>query len=202
MADPAAAVTRAIARGVRAARAAQGWSLETLAARSGVSKGMLVHIEQGRTNPSIGTLCRLADALGTTLSRLVETSELPLARVVRAGEGACLWRSEHSPGRGVLLVGSEPPSSLEMWDWTMHEGDSYGGESHIPGTRETVSVLRGSLEIQVADESIELHRGDSAVFAADRTHTYRHTGKGELHFVLAVAQPHVGARTPPTEEPA
>ncbi|WP_416071874.1 helix-turn-helix domain-containing protein [Streptomyces sp. ID05-04B] len=84
---------------------AQGWSLETLAARSGVSKGMLVHIEQGRTNPSIGTLCRLTDALGTTLSRLVETSELPLARVVRAGEGACLWRSEQSPGR----AGCDPP---------------------------------------------------------------------------------------------
>ncbi|MFI9613275.1 helix-turn-helix domain-containing protein [Streptomyces sp. NPDC052023] len=95
----------AVARGVRAARVAQGWSLETLAARSGVSRGMLVHIEQGRTNPSTGTLCRLTDALGTTLSRLVETSELPLARVVRAGEGACLWRSEHSPGR----AGCDPP---------------------------------------------------------------------------------------------
>lgn len=124
MADPAAAVTCAVARGARAARVAQGRSLETLAARSGVSKGILVHIEQGRTNPGIGTPCRLTDALGTALSRLVETSELPLARVVRAGEGACLWRGEHSPGRGVLLVGSEPPSSLEMWDWTMYEGDS------------------------------------------------------------------------------
>ncbi|WP_145872263.1 helix-turn-helix domain-containing protein [Streptomyces capillispiralis] len=90
---------------VRAARLAQGWSLETPAARSGVSKGMLVHIEQGRTNPCIGTMCRLTDALGTALSRLVETSELPLARVVRAGEGACPWRSEHSPGR----AGCDPP---------------------------------------------------------------------------------------------
>ncbi|MEV7392787.1 XRE family transcriptional regulator [Streptomyces sp. NPDC091215] len=182
-------MTRAVAQGVRTARTAQGWSLDTLAARSSVSKGMLVLIEQSRTNPSIGTLCRLADALGTTLARLVETSESPPARVVRAGEGVCLWRSEHSAGQGVLLVGSEPPSSLEMWDWTMYEGDSHEGESHIAGTKETVSVLRGSLEIQVADKSIVLHSGDSAVFAADRTHTYRHTGQGELRFVLAVAQP-------------
>ncbi|MFI5799960.1 helix-turn-helix domain-containing protein [Streptomyces sp. NPDC051677] len=196
MADPAAAVTRAVAHGVRAARTTRGWSLDALASRSGVSKGMLVLIEQDRTNPSIGTLCRLADALGTTLARLVETSETPPARVVRAGCGVCLWRSEHSPGRGVLLVGSEPPSSLEMWDWTMHEGDSYEGDAHVAGTKETVSVLRGSLEIQVADEPVVLHAGDSAVFAADRAHAYRHTGQGELRFVLAVAQSQSALLTP------
>lgn len=196
VADLAAEVTRAVARSVRTERTARRWSLDTLAARSGVSKGMLVHIEQDRTNPSIGTLCRLADALGTTLSRLVETSESLSVRVVRAGDGVLLWRSEHSPGRGVLLVGSEPPASLEMWDWRMYEGDSYEGESHIVGTRETVSVLHGSLEIQVAEESIVLHTGDSAVFAADCTHIYRHSGEGELHFVLAVAQPQSALLTP------
>ncbi|MFE7709352.1 helix-turn-helix domain-containing protein [Streptomyces sp. NPDC057486] len=174
---------------MRTARTTRGWSLDALASRSGVSKGMLVLIEQNRTNPSIGTLCRLADALGTTVSNLVETSGTPLARVVRAGEGVCLWRSEHSPGRGVLLVGSEPPSSLEMWDWTMYDGDHYEGEPHTAGTTETVSVVHGSLEIQVADEPLVLHAGDSAVFAADQAHTYQHTGQGELRFVLALAQP-------------
>ncbi|MET8981202.1 XRE family transcriptional regulator [Streptomyces sp. NPDC004539] len=187
-------MTRSIARGVRDARKDRGWSLEALSARSGVSKGMLVHVEQARANPSINTLCRLADALGTTLSRLVEPVELPPVRTVRAGEGACLWRSAHSAGRGVLLVGSEPSSSLEMWDWTMYKGDSYGGESHLPGTRETVHVLQGSLRIEVHGEATVLHRGDSAVFAADHTHTYSHTGDGKLHFVLAVAQPATTAR--------
>ncbi|MFZ3599408.1 cupin domain-containing protein [Streptomyces sp. BH104] len=87
-------------------------------------------------------------------------------------------------------MGSESPSSLEMWDWTMYEGDSYQGESHIAETKEMVTVLNGSLEIQVAGEPVVLDAGDSAVFAAERPHTYRHTGQGKLRFVLAVAQPH------------
>jgi ribosome-binding protein aMBF1 (putative translation factor) len=44
--DPGqAAVSRAIATNVRAARSARGWSLEALAARSGLSKGALVGVE-------------------------------------------------------------------------------------------------------------------------------------------------------------
>lgn len=42
MADAALA---AIARNVRAARGSRGWSLDALAARSGVSKGVLVTLE-------------------------------------------------------------------------------------------------------------------------------------------------------------
>ena len=37
------------------------WTLEQLAARSGVSKGMVVQIEQGRTHPSIGTQSKVAE---------------------------------------------------------------------------------------------------------------------------------------------
>ena len=59
---------------VRRLRTAKGWSLDQLAARSGVSKGMLVHLEQARTNPSLGTLCKVAETLGipdgTARSRL------------------------------------------------------------------------------------------------------------------------------------
>ena len=51
-------VTDAVARNVREARLERGWTLEQLATRSGVSKGMVVQIEQARTNPSIGTLSK------------------------------------------------------------------------------------------------------------------------------------------------
>ena len=51
-----AEVAGAVALNLRRLRTSRQWSLDTLAARSGVSKGMLVQLEGARTNPSLGTL--------------------------------------------------------------------------------------------------------------------------------------------------
>ena len=66
-----ARVTTAVAQHVRALRQSRGWSLDELSGRSGVSKGMVVQIEGNRTNPSVGTLSRLADAFGVTVLSLI-----------------------------------------------------------------------------------------------------------------------------------
>ncbi|HEV8279920.1 MAG TPA: helix-turn-helix transcriptional regulator, partial [Streptosporangiaceae bacterium] len=42
----------ALARTLQSLRAERGWSLDQLAARSGVSKGVLVALEQARSNPN------------------------------------------------------------------------------------------------------------------------------------------------------
>ena len=61
-----------VARNVRSARAAAGLSLDALAARAEVSKGALVALEGARGNPNLTTLVRLADALGRSVSSLME----------------------------------------------------------------------------------------------------------------------------------
>ena len=57
-------IARAIGGRVRQGRGSRGWTLDQLAERSGVSRRMLVSIEQGSANPSITTLLRISDALG------------------------------------------------------------------------------------------------------------------------------------------
>ena len=73
-------------------------TLEDLLARAGVSKGMLLQVEQARTNPSVATICRLATALGVSIASLVEAPEVPGARVVRARRG-----SRSGPGATTAL---------------------------------------------------------------------------------------------------
>ena len=46
------------------ARSAAGMSLDVLARKSGVAKTTILRIERGRSNPSIATVDRLANALG------------------------------------------------------------------------------------------------------------------------------------------
>jgi transcriptional regulator with XRE-family HTH domain len=100
------AVAAAVARNTRRLRTERGWSLDQFAQRSGVSKGMLVQLEQARTNPSLGTLCKLAETLGVSLAGLVELHETPVVRVVTAADTVRLWASE-AGSSGDLLVGTD-----------------------------------------------------------------------------------------------
>src|SRR6476469_9395077 len=98
----------AIGARVKQERQSRGWTLDQLAESAGVSRRMLVNVEQGAANPSVGTLLRISDALGVGLPALVEPPEQRLVKVTRAGEGAALW-SSYAGGRGVLVAGTEPP---------------------------------------------------------------------------------------------
>ena len=55
-------LTQSLARNLKRWRGERGFTLDALAARAGVSRGMIIQIEQARTNPSVGTTVKLADA--------------------------------------------------------------------------------------------------------------------------------------------
>jgi transcriptional regulator with XRE-family HTH domain len=184
MADPEQ-VTAAVARNVRAYRLNRSWTLDVLAARAGVSKGMLVQIEQGRTNPSIATLCRLADGLGVALARLVEVAEVPAIRLVEAPDAVTLWRGREGSS-AKLMVGSDPPHHVELWDWRIAVGDGYVAEAHPLGTRELLFVVEGTLALGVEGQVKHASSGDAVLFSGDRPHAYHNGGDTPLHFVMFV----------------
>ena len=105
----AADLASAIGVRVKQERQSRGWTLDRLAEAAGVSRRMVVSVEQGAVNPSVGTLLRLSDALGVGLPALVEPPEPKSMKVTRCGEGAALWSGE-SGGRGVLVAGTTPPA--------------------------------------------------------------------------------------------
>ena len=191
-------VNAAVGRNVRAGRTRLAWSLEELAARSGVSKGMLHQVEQARTNPSIATICRLADALGVTVASLVEAPEVPSARVVRADQAIQLWNGE--PGSSHrLLVGSGTREQVELWDARLAPGDGYQGEPHPAGTRELLLVIDGELTMDVDGVPHLVGPGDAIAFVADCAHAYRNAGDIPVRFTMAVV--HAAKAEPPHAEP-
>src|SRR5207249_11835207 len=117
-----AALAKAIGVRVRQERQSRRWTLDQLAEAAGVSRRMVVNVEQGAANPSVGTLLRISDALGIGLPTLVEPVRAKPVKVTRQGEGAALWRGQLG-GRGVLVAGTEPPDVMELWDWTLGQGD-------------------------------------------------------------------------------
>src|SRR6201987_1629785 len=139
---------RAIGGRVRQGRGSRGWTLDQLAERSGVSRRMLVSIEQGSANPSIATLLLISDALGIGLPALVELDRSPGLRVTRAGTAPVLWRGKLG-GQAVLVAGTDPPDVTELWDWTLGPGESHSRPAHAAGNPEALLVLDGQVEVRV-----------------------------------------------------
>jgi len=179
------AIGEAVARTVRALRAGHGWSLDELAGRAGVSKGVLVGLEQGRGNPNLGTLIRISDALGVPLTRLVQVEEEPAVRMFPPERHVVLWEGPHG-GTGTLLAGSDPRPSLELWRWTLRPGEKRESDAHAPGTKEIVYVQEGTLTLGVGGRTDLVEEGAAAVFVGDRPHSYANTGDGDIHFLMAV----------------
>lgn len=177
---------------VSAERQARRLTLDQLAERAGVSRRMLVNVEQGATNPSIGTLLRISDALGVGLPALVEPPGRPAVKVTRRGHGAELWAGP-AGGTGVLVAGTRPPDVLELWDWVLAAGERHESEAHAAGTHEVLHVLDGTLTLEVDDETIALDQGDAVAFPGDVPHCYANATARAVRFSLAVFEPGVGA---------
>src|SRR3954468_8751132 len=185
-------LSAAVGAKVRAERKERGWTLDQLADTSGVSRRMLINVEQGTANPSVTTLLRLSDALGIGLPALVDVPQTKLLKVVRSGDAPALWSGEHG-GRGVLLAGTTPPDVLELWDWTLAPGDRHDSEAHVRGTKEILQVRDGTIAVEVDGQVEVLQVGDAISFASDVAHSYANDGTEPARFSLAVFEPGVGA---------
>jgi transcriptional regulator with XRE-family HTH domain len=165
-------ITAAVALHVRALRTGRGWSLDELSGRSSVSKGMLVQIEAARTNPSVGTLARIADAFGVTVARLLQPTADQSVHLSDLQEAPILWRGGRG-GMGRLLRGLSEPNFVELWDWRFAPHERYESEDHQPGTREMAHVLIGEIVITVDGIDHTVLTGQTLDFRGDRAHSYR-----------------------------
>ena len=190
MTDPPdrSGLTIAVARTLQALRADRAWSLDQLAARSGVSKGVLVALEQGRSNPNLATLARISDAFGVPVTRLVDVGGEATVQISDPGRGRVLWHGP-SGGTGTILGATDPPWATELWRWDLRPGETFGGDAHAPATREMVWVESGTLTLTVAGERHEITPGQCARFAGGRPHRYANEDTDPVQLTMVVLVP-------------
>jgi transcriptional regulator with XRE-family HTH domain len=186
--DRVSEVTAAVAEHVRTLRTARGWSMDELAGRSGVSKGMVVQIEGARTNPSVGTLCRLADAFGVAIGRLLEPATERLVHLSAADHAPVLWHGDQG-GFGRLLASLSDRNCVELWEWRLAPGEHHPSADHAPGTRELLHVLAGTVMVTVDGVDYEVPSGQTIDFQADRWHAYRNDATEPARLMMVVVMP-------------
>lgn len=186
---------------IRKLRKEQGLTLKNLAVRSGISSTYLSQIERGLSNPSIGTLKKIADAMNTNLVSLMGFDQIEgeageteqqkkdegRVRVVKSDRRkmlvypgglrkAFLLTPDLQRKIEVLLTYEEPQQVVEE-DWYQHEGEEFG------------LILEGKYEVTVEDQTYILEEGDTIYFQSQLPHKMRSIGDKTAKTVWVITPP-------------
>jgi transcriptional regulator with XRE-family HTH domain len=175
----------AIGGRLRAARQARGLTLQQVADATTLNKGFISRLERDEVSPSVASLVSICEVLGIRVGELFEP---PATSLVRAGEG----RPINFGGTDVheLLLTPGTQSQLQVIHSTVEPGGNGGEELYTLDCEvEFVYVIRGSLEIHLAEETVLLNTGDAFTFPGREPHTWSNatTGDTEVVWVLAPA---------------
>lgn len=143
-----------VRRRIRALRLAQGWSLEDLAGRAGLSQSTLSRIENGGRRLALDQLVTLARALDTSLDQLVENAadDVVSHPTVDATRGQMRWPVKAEPGMTVVRRRmTEPPP------------DNPSRMRAHPG-REWLVVLSGTAVLLLGNRRLRLETNQAAEF--------------------------------------
>lgn len=173
-----------------ALRKERGLTLEMLARMSGVSRSMLSQIERGETNPTLATVWSLATALKLDISELVAAQSMDTAQKIeflsahftpeiRSPDGGCRLR---------ILSPADQAGSLEWYDVWLDVGAALRSEAHARGMREHLSVIEGSLRLELPDNAMTIAAGETARYAVDVPHAILNTGTQAARALLIVSQ--------------
>ncbi|CUI03060.1 Transcriptional regulator [Janthinobacterium sp. CG23_2] len=168
-------------------RLARGLTLEDLSRIAGVSKSMLSQIEREKANPTIAITWRLANALGVAIGELLSADTRPVEtiRVVDAHETPTL-PGAHAGYVLRILGPMDLAGKYEWYELTLAPGGELASQAHDPGTSEHMTVLHGTMELEVGSDKKKIKLGGTARYPADQNHVIRNAGKTEAKALLVV----------------
>ena len=155
-------------------RMLMGLKMAELADMAECSESMISKIENGKANPSLKALQRIAIALGTTAAALI-TTDSDETLVIRAGERPRLSISSMRSNADIVMESLAPHSPSRLLQANIHVVQP-GGSSEGTYTHEGEDlgyVLEGELELIVDDKTYLLREGDSFIFRSEFPHGYK-----------------------------
>lgn len=177
---------RRLGAGLKAARQRLGWTLDTLAERTGVSRAMISRVERGESSPTAALLDRLCAGLGIVLSALFrnERSAGPLARRVDQP----VWTD---PASGYVRRTVSPPgtgSRLEIVEVEMPAGGRVLLDGPRTGFRldQQLWLLEGEIVIGLGTREHRLVAGDCLAMLLDGPISFHNPGAGPARYAVVL----------------
>ncbi len=151
-------------KSVRQIRKERGWSQERTAAEAGIDRVTLVHIETGKSSPTVETLQKLASALAVEVGDFFPKAQ-----------GALFSPDDPPVGRGADEAAAEPLRVLNECLHGMQQAYAPGRELNWSReTLEDVSALVAKTAVRLADAGFAAGGNDSFVEAVQIIGRARH----------------------------
>ena len=164
------------------------FTVHELAARAGISPGLLSQIERGLGNPSFKTLQGLASALDLRIGDLMAGGRNGARQmVVRLQDRKRL----HVGAEGLTyeLLTPDLQGRLEVLQTSVPAGFSNASQPFSHVGEECVVLLSGHLEVTVGEQSFEMSAGDSITYDSVISHWWRNATNEEALIIGAVTPP-------------
>jgi transcriptional regulator with XRE-family HTH domain len=186
-----------IAERVRDLRAAQGLSLEALAAKSGVSRSLISLIERGESSPTAVVLEKLASGLGVMLASLFDApaagAEAPSGPVARR-EDQPEWQDPASGYRRRNVSPPGVPQPMQIVEVEFPPGGRVAFETGARDTRvyQQVWLLQGSMDITLGKERHRLREGDCLAMQLDRPTIFHNPTRKPARYAVVIGSDALG----------
>ncbi|MBS1661968.1 MAG: helix-turn-helix transcriptional regulator [Bacteroidetes bacterium] len=168
---------------IRAKRTQKNITLEQLANRAGVSKGLISQIENNRTVPSLPVLLNIIHSLEEDLRTFFEDMQDSINKshvlIIRKGQEK-MFSKEPVKGFSYKRILTRSIVS-QATDVVLLELKKKAGRKQMIRTDafECKYVLQGDIEYQVNDEVFTLHEGDTLFFDGRAPHRLKNIGDTE-----------------------
>jgi transcriptional regulator with XRE-family HTH domain len=154
----------------------------------GPQQGLIVELEQGRTNPSVATLCRLAAAFGVGLAQLLELGDEPELRIVSRDQAVRLWNGAEG-GWGDFLVGSQHPAKVEFWEWTLEPRRHLRRPDRSRGQPRAALRARGEITLVLDHRHrTALPERTAALYTTDRPNRIEDNGAMPARVIMVIVE--------------
>lgn len=170
---PADQRTRTLGLQVRALRLARGLTLDRLAALTSLNKGHLSRIERNLKAPSIAAVVKLAEAFSVPVSTLFgEAVDDASIHIVRAARRPNVVHDAATEAVFAPLSNAAASTALEAF--LLHPSADFGPDGRVDhGGTEVLFVVEGRIEVQFADRTVGLQKGDFLQFPGHLAHQVR-----------------------------
>lgn len=164
-------VEQSLWEAIRRLRDNQRLSVRTLARNCGFSASFISQVELNQASPSLASLERIANGLGTTIGQLFVTAAPAAPAPIKASHRPTI-QSEWSRAQIESLSHPSVNSKFEALLITLHPGGSSGGRLHMRNTELFAIVFGGAVRLQMGDTTHVLHRGDAITIPAHALHRW------------------------------
>lgn len=163
-------VNELIGNNLKRLREERGYSIGRLSEIVGVSKSMLSQIEKGETNPSVGTIWKIANGLKVSFTSLLNEENSGI-KVIRKNQIKTIQEEKDFYTLRPYFPYS-PDKKFEIYSVELEGDAKHLSEAHVKGVEEYFIVTEGEFEVTLGIEAIHLKTGDAVTFTADKEHSY------------------------------